>query len=51
MENPKIQQKNNLSMNIDDSKPKKTVEERKNEIPNQNVSVSFILLNNIKCLV
>ena len=40
-----------LSMNIDDSKPEKTVEERKNEIPNQNVSVSLILLNNIKSIL
>lgn len=51
MENSTIDQKNNLSMNIDDPKPKKTVEERKNEIPNQNVPVSFILLNNIKSIL
>lgn len=51
MENPTIEQKNNLSMNIDDSKSKKTIEERKNEIPNQNVTVSFILLNNIKSIL
>ena len=51
MDNSTVGQNNNLSMEINESEQRKTIEQRKNEIPNQNVSVNLILLNNIKSIL